>query len=57
MIFAFFAPNPTTTEPPMNIRKPKGNNFKRKGKMIRKANHGTRPCRGRRNSRMGRGNG
>ena len=41
----------------MNLRKLKGMNFKRRGKMIRKANHGTRPTRGKRNSRMGRGNG
>ena len=41
----------------MNLRKMKGMNFKRRGKMIRRANHGTRPCRGRRNQRMGRGNG
>ena len=41
----------------MNLRKPKGMNFKRRGKMIRKANHGTRPNRGVRNARMGRGNG
>ena len=41
----------------MNLRKMKGMNYKRRGKMIRRANHGTRPCRGRRNQRMGRGNG
>jgi hypothetical protein len=42
----------------MNLRKIKGKDFRRRGtKMVRKANHGTRPCRGKRNSRMGRGNG
>lgn len=41
----------------MKLRKYKGANFKAKGKVIRKANHGTRPNRGRRNPRMGRGNG
>ncbi len=41
----------------MRLRKITGKNFKRKGKLIKKANHGTRPSRGRRNQRMGRGNG
>ena len=42
----------------MNLRRMKGKDFKRRGtKMIRKANHGVRPNRGKRNARMGRGNG
>lgn len=40
----------------MKLRVKNGENFKRRGKMIRKANHGKRPCRGKRNERMGRGN-
>ncbi len=41
----------------MKLRVQRGENFKRRGKMIRKANHGKRPCRGKRNNRMGRGSG
>ncbi|GIW71649.1 MAG: hypothetical protein KatS3mg102_1191 [Planctomycetota bacterium] len=39
----------------MKLRKMKGENFKRRGKMIRKANHGVRPCRRKRRNRMARG--
>ena len=39
------------------LTKKKGENFKRKGKMIRKANHGKRPNRGRRRNRFARGHG
>ena len=35
----------------MNLRKTNGMNFKRKGKMVRRANHGRRPNRGKRHNR------
>ena len=41
----------------MQLRTKTGMNFKRRGKMVRKANHGTRPTRRNRRIRMGRGGG
>jgi hypothetical protein len=39
------------------LRRKKGQNFKEKGKMIRRANHGIRPGRGKRKNRFARGKG
>jgi hypothetical protein len=49
--------NQSQHEDVMELLKLNGENFKRRGKMIRKANHGKRPCRGKRQIRMGRGHG
>jgi len=39
------------------LRKVKGENFNRRNKMVRKANHGRRPCRGKRHNRFACGKG
>ncbi len=50
-------PVPAILPAHMRLRKMGSKRFRRRGKLITKSNHGSRPHRGKRNPRMGRGNG